>query len=276
MLKFGLSGWMSYRSVWNLPEFPQSSYFECHLHDSKLQQSNGQLQSDAWVRGNVSQAKSDSYIYWSTRLTGYSPALHVRGIMKATNLIIISVLCGTLLGCDSEPKLTEEQKQEEAKKKRDSLDVTNGLTVIRHSENSFMTYEEKVAWAEKVEKERIAKEILAEQTARREAEEKARIEAENKAFAAKLAESEKTIVLDLKKQAEEGIMNAQYDLGVRYVEGKGVEKNREEGIRLLKLAAEQQDGRAKIMLRELAKAEKAAEEKAAKAPEPAERPEKKK
>ena len=158
-----------------------------------------------------------------------------------------------LLGCDSKPKLTEEQKQAEAKKKLDSRDVTNGLTIILNSENSFMSYEEKVAWAEKVEKERIAKEIISEQTARRQAEEKARIEAENKAFAAKLAESEKTIVPILKKQAEDGIMNAQYDLALRYLEGRGVETNEVEGIRLLNLAAAQQDGRAKIKLREVAK-----------------------
>lgn len=66
----------------------------------------------------------------------------------------------------------------------------------------------------------------------------------------------KKIVEFQKRRAAEGYATAQYDLGVRYLKGDGVEKNPEEARKWLEAAAKQGNSMATQKLAELEKAKK--------------------
>lgn len=57
-----------------------------------------------------------------------------------------------------------------------------------------------------------------------------------------------------KKQAEEGSPTAQYDLGMRYLNGDGVERNPEAAKKWFELAAKQDHTQAKRQLEQISKA----------------------
>lgn len=63
--------------------------------------------------------------------------------------------------------------------------------------------------------------------------------------AQKKAERDARVIAFLEKRVKDGSASAQFSLGVRYLEGDGVPKNRREGIRLLKASAKQGYPRAK-------------------------------
>lgn len=67
----------------------------------------------------------------------------------------------------------------------------------------------------------------------------------------KKAENDRRAVAYLRKRMKDGSASAQYSLGLRYLKGAGVPESREEGIRLLKAAAEQDHNTAKRKLKEL-------------------------
>lgn len=71
-------------------------------------------------------------------------------------------------------------------------------------------------------------------------------------------EMEKKTVEFLTQRAKGGSASAQYDLGLRYIEGKGVDKSEKEGRKWLEAAAKQGDTKAVKKIEELAKASKAA------------------
>lgn len=100
--------------------------------------------------------------------------------------------------------------------------------------------------AEEEQRRKITEIILADTAkmqARKEAEEKE--ELARKAAAAKSARDAKQAGIDAKvasaylKRAEAGDADAQYELGLRYLSGRGVVKDETEGLRLLALASKQ-------------------------------------
>ena len=67
----------------------------------------------------------------------------------------------------------------------------------------------------------------------------------------KMTEADKRVVESFKKQAATGSDRAQYELGLRYLAGKSIEKDEAEGLRLLRAAAAQNNEAAKKKLAEL-------------------------
>lgn len=67
----------------------------------------------------------------------------------------------------------------------------------------------------------------------------------------KMEAAEVRVVEFQKKRAADGEDVAQYDLGLRYLDGKGVEPNRDEAIKLLRQSAAQNNTKAKKKLAEL-------------------------
>ena len=65
------------------------------------------------------------------------------------------------------------------------------------------------------------------------------------------AELDQHVIAFQKKRAEEGSSSAQYELGMRYLSGNGVEKNVATARKWLQLAAEGGETQAKDKLREL-------------------------
>lgn len=64
-------------------------------------------------------------------------------------------------------------------------------------------------------------------------------------------EANRRVFESYKKSASAGSASAQYELGIRYLLGKGVEKNEMEGVKFLRAAAEQDYSQAKKKLAEL-------------------------
>ena len=79
---------------------------------------------------------------------------------------------------------------------------------------------------------------------------KAKAMAATKARDAKKAAADKRAVEFLKKRVAQGSASAAYKLGVRYLEGDGVETNKAEAVRLLTLAANEGDKKAQEKLKE--------------------------
>jgi TPR repeat protein len=71
--------------------------------------------------------------------------------------------------------------------------------------------------------------------------------------AAEKAEGTKKAVEFQKKRAAEGVASAQYDLGVRYLKGDGVEKNLDEARKWLDASAKQGNSMAAKKLEDLKK-----------------------
>lgn len=102
----------------------------------------------------------------------------------------------------------------------------------------------KIAEIKAAEREAIARRER-EALAKRQADEAAMEEAKKK------RELDARTVNFLRSRVEKGFASAQYRLGLRYLEGEGVPKNREEGLRLLRAAAAQDYREAKAKLGEL-------------------------
>lgn len=68
---------------------------------------------------------------------------------------------------------------------------------------------------------------------------------------AEIADIDARTVAWLQKRAEAGSATAQYDLAIRYLEGKGVEKDFQKAVVLLQKAAQQEHSQAKKKLAEL-------------------------
>lgn len=96
--------------------------------------------------------------------------------------------------------------------------------------------------AKKAEEERVLAIAMAEEAERQ----RLAAAAKAKADAANLKSVE-----FLKKRVAQGSISAAYKLGIRYLEGDGVETNKTEAIRLLKLAAAEGDKKAVEKLKEV-------------------------
>jgi len=101
---------------------------------------------------------------------------------------------------------------------------------------------------------RMLKEISIREEAEKQtkvAEVKKLADSKKSADEAKRAEIEARVLNSLKSSASKGYDFAQYDLGIRYLEGRGVPKDRAEGKKLLEQAAAQGHKKAKAKLDEL-------------------------
>lgn len=78
-------------------------------------------------------------------------------------------------------------------------------------------------------------------------------EAEHKALTEKLSAADVKALEFQVKRAQEGSASAQYDLGIRYLDGKGVERNEDKALEWLKKSAAQDNIPAKQKLKELGK-----------------------
>ena len=151
-------------------------------------------------------------------------------------MVLGGVLCLGMYSCITGFADQEKQMLEQAETRR-----------AEQKEEAKQNYQKVL---EQVKSEVEAQKAIEEAAAKAAAEKLAKEEAAKKA---KQDQVNANAVEFLKKRVDQGSISAAYKLGIRYLEGDGVETNKAEAIRLLTLAANQGDKKAKEKLEEVSK-----------------------